>query len=695
MMRTSGYNIPSVTPQCTTIELVDDDVTYAPTAYQHENLPSELLCTGEPHGVSNVDRFSDAQHDSDSFQVTLELTPFKNFKKADEEIPMNSVNRTLRIDIFCRPILMIIALVIFGFISAAPVAAQLDPTTADFVEWDLPSLKGAGACPSSIGAVTLPPTGDPVYYVTFGACPSISPNNPGREGPVMVRFIPGTPLATGTATWRAWNLGGLIQFTGGMKITRNERVAFVRTQREIIRVNMTTNVLTHWLDFPDNADAGWSDLALVERSGGYYIDVYTAHNDPVNQGIIQRLTVENGGTTGKVKRWIVDGGAGAEFLSGVAYFSGNGKIYFSEGVSNKIGELDPSTNKVRRWDLSEVDPLVASPRQISIDTKGVVWVVTASGHLVSLNPCNNQMAAYIIPGAGVPASPGPAAQPFGVATSGGVVAFTESEGKKVGMLIPNKHTVDVTPSCVTALVTYDSIPGTTECINPDYGTVMPQSKPGQPAVHTDIDPLGEFVEATLPDTGNFPLGIFRDVERSVGNFWAVVMLGGTNINGADHRLSHVAFPTGKLTEAGLVTGGGTLSNVIDDLDLGGDDDDWDSDSDSDGGGFGGGGGAFSNFGFNVYRKNVTSPVRGQLNYHNKTTGEHIKSVTIGTLTISGNTATFSGTCTNNGLPCTFTVTVQDNGNPGRGKDTFHISGFGVTPNGGTLSGGNIKFHRQH
>jgi hypothetical protein len=255
------------------------------------------------------------------------------------------------------------------------------------------------------------------------------------------------------------------------------------------------------------------------------------------------------------------------------------------------------------------------------------------------------------------------------------------------MLIPNKQTVNVTPSLVTVTSAPASIAGTTETILPDYGTVMPISKAGQPAVHTDLDPLGEFVEATLPDTGNFPLGIFRDVQRSVGNFWAVVMQGGSNPDGADHRLSHIVFPMDNLTSAGLVTGGGTLRNIapITPMDSSGDDDDWDSDSD---------GGVYSNFGFNVYRKNVSAPVRGHLNYKNKSTGENVKSVQITDLQIAGNTATFSGTCTNNGMPCTFQVTVQDNGNPGKGHDTFQISGAGVTPNGGTLSGGNIKIHNK-
>ena len=599
---------------------------------------------------------------------------------------MNTRQQRLPINILRRPIFKITVLVLFGIISASRVAAQLNTTTADIIDWDLPSLKGAGACPSSIGAVTLPPSGDPVYYVTFGACPAISPNNPGREGPVMIKFTPGTPLASGQATWRAWNLGGLIETTGGMKITRDERVAFVRTAREIIRVNMTTNVLTHWVDVTDTADpASWSDLALVERCGGY-IDVYTAQNDALNAGIIQRLTVQNGSNNATVKRWVVDGGAGAEYLSGVAFNSGNGKVYFSEGLSNNIGELDPNTNRVRRWSLTAADPMVASPRQVSVDTKGVVWVVTASGHLVSLNPCTNQMAAYLIPGAGGLPSPGAAANPFGIGPSGGIVGFTEADGKKVGMLIPNKQTVCVTPSCQTAMVICDSIPGTTECINTDSGCVMPQLKAGQPAVHTDLDPFGEFVEATLPDTGNFPLGIFRDVQRSVGNFWAVVEQGGANPNGLDHRLSHVAFPvSSSCGTGGLATGGGTIGDSLpspDDV-LTADMDDW----------------APSNratFGLTVYTK-YGNTVRGDLYYTNNVTGEQVKSVSLTAFQVIGNRATISGTCTRklNGIetPCTFDVTVVDNGYPGKGRDTFNISGLGIVPNGDTLNGGNIKVYQ--
>jgi hypothetical protein len=689
MMRTAlhVYHL-SPAPYRATTELIDDDFAcYSRKASaQREDPPSESFRTGEPNSVSNVESSSHAQHDSHYFQITLKPAPLRKSKKANEEIPMNG--QRLRIDISYRPFLMIIGLVFFGVISASPAVAQsVTPTNADFVEWDLPSLPfGAGMCPSAIGAVTLPPTGDPVYYVTRGFCPSLSENNPLREGPTMVRFTPGAQLASDTATWRAWNLGGPLlegvpqplDDTGGMKITRNMRLAFVRAAREIVRVDMMTNKLTHFVDVSNADPLSISDLALVERCNGYYIDVYTAHN-----GIIQRLTF-NGTDTATVKRWNVGGVTGDQHLSGVAYFYG--KIYFSEFISNNIGELDPNTNKVRRWNLA--DPLLTAqagpvtfPRQISIDTKGLVWVVTGSGHLVSLNPCSNEMAAYMIPGI--------ATNPMGLATSGGVVGFTEFDTKKVGMLIPNKNTSPVVPSCVTVIPTCPpSINGTPDQILADCGTADPDPKAGQTGTHTDIDPMGEFFQVFTPDTGNGPVGIFRDIERPVGNFW---FLQETSIaadpNHDNHRISHVAFDMSTVTSAGLVTGGGTLRNITSlvPLDVGGDADDWDSDSD---------GGVYSNFGFNVYRKSATSPVRGNLNYLNKTTGEHIKSVTFDpTFTISGNSATFSGTCTNNGLPCTFQVTVQDNGNPGKGKDSFQICGMNIVLNSGTLSGGNIKIHR--
>lgn len=103
-------------------------------------------------------------------------------------------------------------------------------------------------------------------------------------------------------------------------------------------------------------------------------------------------------------------------------------------------------------------------------------------------------------------------------------------------------------------------------------------------------------------------------------------------------------------------------------------------------------GGKGNFGFNVKRDTTNGPISGQLEYHNHATSSNVHSVSITSLAISGNMATFSGTCTQNGNPCTFTVTCEDNGEPGR-TDKFTISVNGGAAQGGTLDKGNIQIHR--
>jgi hypothetical protein len=83
-------------------------------------------------------------------------------------------------------------------------------------------------------------------------------------------------------------------------------------------------------------------------------------------------------------------------------------------------------------------------------------------------------------------------------------------------------------------------------------------------------------------------------------------------------------------------------------------------------------------------------VEGHLQYHDRAIGANLRSTQILTLTIVGNTATFSGTCRNNGISCTFRVETQDNGEPGRGRDTFFISINNAVPRGGVLREGNIE-----
>ncbi|HYT08478.1 MAG TPA: SBBP repeat-containing protein, partial [Rugosimonospora sp.] len=104
-------------------------------------------------------------------------------------------------------------------------------------------------------------------------------------------------------------------------------------------------------------------------------------------------------------------------------------------------------------------------------------------------------------------------------------------------------------------------------------------------------------------------------------------------------------------------------------------------------------GGIANFGFIVQAQSSSGPIGGDLQYVNHASGAKIHSVTFSTFTLSGNTATFSGACTNNGAPCTFNVTVQDNDQP-PGPDSFVISIDGGSPEGGTLSDGDIEIHNQ-
>jgi hypothetical protein len=620
-----------------------------------------------------------------------------------------------------------LGLVAAGLLAAAtPAAAQIvTPTSASVIEWDLPSFEGAGTCPAAIGAlVRRPPTGepiDPLFYVTRCEGPAV--NDPLRVGPTVVQFMPGNEVIPGgnmavdNARWTAWNLGtipgspvggGDLSPTGGMRLSTLGR-AFVRGATQLLRLNLVSNQLTRWNDVfvaPDDPltsdPNAVSDVAIVERYNGTVIDAWTtqdgfvrgAVDDPrfpvdplMPPGFVQRLTVANNSRTATITRWAVDGRAGSVYLSGIAVF--NYMVFYTESSpvtldtvtnrGNSIAILNPTTNRVRRFSLDDAGlPGVSEPLQLIVDATGTVWVNTRSGHLVSLRLRSDgraDMAAYLIPGAGVVPSPGPLSGPVSLSASGGHIGFTESLGDKIGLLIPNKPPVVVSAGVEeTVARATTTLVGTDESVTPDVGAVAPMPAT-QTAVHTDIDPLGEFVEADVASTGGLsPLGILRDWDNDT--FW-VTQLGGPNV----HRLTRIVFPSASVTSA-MATGGGTIDPtgtllaIVDP-----EPDAWASD------------GGKANFGFNVYRKSSTGILRGNLNYVNKVTGEHVKSIQFLTFTVTGNTARFTGNCTNKGLPCTFDVTVQDNGNPGKGRDRFSISGWGIVANGGTLNGGNILIHK--
>jgi hypothetical protein len=108
-----------------------------------------------------------------------------------------------------------------------------------------------------------------------------------------------------------------------------------------------------------------------------------------------------------------------------------------------------------------------------------------------------------------------------------------------------------------------------------------------------------------------------------------------------------------------------------------------------------GGGAIDvgTVGFVVQRQAADGSIQGALQYVNDARGMSVLSVTLDSLVVTGDTATFGGTCTNNGVPCTFTADVTDRGEPGT-NDAFTISVDADPPEGGTLRGGNVQIYQQ-
>lgn len=95
-----------------------------------------------------------------------------------------------------------------------------------------------------------------------------------------------------------------------------------------------------------------------------------------------------------------------------------------------------------------------------------------------------------------------------------------------------------------------------------------------------------------------------------------------------------------------------------------------------------------NFGFNA--SYGTNGAKGNVNYLDKTSGQHLKGANVTGVACNGKDATIQGSGTWDGAPVSFTVRVHDDGEPGD-ADTFSIQ-IGAYAQGGTLTGGNIQIH---
>jgi len=87
----------------------------------------------------------------------------------------------------------------------------------------------------------------------------------------------------------------------------------------------------------------------------------------------------------------------------------NGDVWFTEPGPNKIGRYDAKTMKITQWTLPTAH---ASPRRMSIDRDGIVWVGEFSGKMARFDPKTETFKEYTLGG--------PEPNPYAV--------FVDSEG---------------------------------------------------------------------------------------------------------------------------------------------------------------------------------------------------------------------------------------------------------------------------
>ena len=408
-------------------------------------------------------------------------------------------------------------------------------TTAHIVEWDIPAQGDA-----SPGAIVVDNKGkdsNRVWFVT-------RLTSGGNQN--VFRFTPNRSLMKGNAQWKSWDLAPDTVTTGGLRRLRpsdDRRFIFVRTATSIQRID-TQNCdasmpqTCERIEWPDQVgELNVSDMSIDDQNNVFT----TGFNDPMQPeagNYVQLLTPAV--PTATVIRWMVNGGAGAcapinaavslPCLSGISVQPSNRYlVYYSEPGANNIGELDIIHDTVRRWSLNTLAPPdpqggnVQQPRQLIVDRWGIVWVVTGSGHLVSLDPSSNLLRVHTIPLA-------LASDPFGLAPDDDVVGYTDASQNKVGMLVPKAPPQSITPSSSPV----QRFPTTKDAMQErsvvNFGSVPANGKVVAATITTKQD--GVFVEAQLdspppsdpnmPNDSTSPLGITPNKGKGQGTFFYAV-----------------------------------------------------------------------------------------------------------------------------------------------------------------------------
>lgn len=420
------------------------------------------------------------------------------------------------------------------------------------VEWDLQELDDVS--PDTMpGALTLESgrsSTNNVWFVTRAIQPRV------------YRLEIPRGLRVRNAPWRSWTLHpDDASPTGGLKRVRSSwdhRVVFVKTTFGLNRIDTTTNQVVFYANAGTSAE-GASDVAVDPAN-----KVYWAAN-----GFIKRINANAGCSQypcppAEFVTWQVGGSVGECFedatgsgnipcLSGIAVHPKSSYlVYFSDNVGNRIGELDTKYNKVRYWNLA--DPALMTnvngssdapegPRQLNVEDDGTVWVVTGSGHVVSIDTKTNYVAKHKIPAVATN-------DPWGVAPDGGMIGYTDIEdlgtNHKVAMLIPKNRPVRVSPTSQAAPRDQQAVACVADTAESKYGEAQPIRRTVPTRITRKSD--GTFVEAFVDknqgmeiNESRLPAGIAPDLHRGTGAFFYAVGEP-TSSTFAVKRIGHTRLP---------------------------------------------------------------------------------------------------------------------------------------------------------
>lgn len=342
-----------------------------------------------------------------------------------------------------------------------------------------------------------------------------------------------------------------------MRSSWDRRLVFVKTTFGLNRIDTTTNQVVFYANAGTSSE-GASDVAVDPANKVYWAATGFIKRINANAGCstnpcqpAEFMTWAVGSDVGECFQDPVTGNGNIPCLSGIAIHpKSTYLVYFSDNVGNRVGELDTRYDKVRYWNLAEAETIEngvadgpSGPRQLNIESDGTVWVVTGSGHLVSIEPKTNYVTKHKIPATAFN-------DPWGVAPDGGMIGYTDVDDlgtdHKVAMLIPSNKVVRVTPAPYPAPRSPQTVACDAQRSESKYGDAQPMKR----TVPTRITKKGDgtFVEALVDKNKDFnanasrlPAGIAPDRERSTGAFfYAVGEPAGTSFT--VKRIGHTRLP---------------------------------------------------------------------------------------------------------------------------------------------------------